>query len=71
MSWRRVRVDGVFLASCGNVRWVSANLVLQIGQVCIELLERSNLALDHLVRESTMSSSRDGAVSLQSLGHFF
>lgn len=38
---------GGILGVCGNLRWVSADLVLQIGQVCIDFLERSDLALDH------------------------
>jgi hypothetical protein len=49
MIWRHVSVDGGVLGVSGNVRWVSADLVLQIGQVCIDFLERSNLALDHFV----------------------
>jgi hypothetical protein len=47
MIWRHVSVDGGVLGVSGNLRWVSADLVLQIGQVCIDFLERSNLALDH------------------------
>lgn len=49
MIWRSVRLDGVVFGSSGNLRRVSSDLVLQIGQVCIDLFERSNLALDHLV----------------------
>jgi hypothetical protein len=48
MIWRHVSVDGGVLGVSGDLRWVSADLVLQIGQVCIDFLERSNLALDHL-----------------------
>jgi hypothetical protein len=43
----------------GNLRWVSADLVLQIGKVCIDLLERSNLALNHV---DLSSSSRTVSV---------
>jgi hypothetical protein len=64
MIWRRVRVDGVVLTWFGNLRWVSADLVLQVRQVCIDFLERSDLALDHLVLELTMPSSRTVLVSL-------
>lgn len=59
-----VSVNGVVLKWFGNLRWVSADLVLQVRQVCIDLLERSNLALDHLVLELTMPSSRTVVVSL-------
>jgi hypothetical protein len=51
----------------GSVRWVSADLVLQIGKVCIDLLERSNLALNHV----DLSSSRTASVSLLHIAEHF
>jgi hypothetical protein len=65
MIWRSVRLDGVVFGSSGNLRRVSSDLVLQIGQVCIDLFERSNLALDHLVRDSAVSSSRKVCLCLR------
>lgn len=57
MIWRSVRLDGIVLDFSGNLRRIPSDLVLQIGQVCIDLLERSNLPLNHLVRNAVMSLS--------------